>query len=124
MKKESSRNHCRKQGRRSTGSVLVLAMFLLSFIVLPLGSYLYKYSLLLTTRDRYKRHVEAAALVVAKDLSTLIVNDPHFGFIGLSNSPPIGKATFADDQEPCPVNGINNLLATIRLANDFVRSSK
>jgi hypothetical protein len=52
---------------------------------------------------------------VAEKLSRIVVNDSHFGFIALSNSPPIGKATVADDGEPCPISGINNLLATIRL---------
>lgn len=108
------RSHLR-QSRTTTGGVLLLAILILTFLVLPVGLCLYRYSMSYTTRDKYQSRVQAAALLVAERLSKIVVNDPHFGFIALSNCPPIGKGTMAEDGEPCPVTGINNLLATMRL---------
>jgi len=58
--------------------------------------------------------VEGAGLVAANDLSRVVIDDPHFGYVSLSNYPPIGKATCAPDGEPLPVIGINTLVGTIR----------
>ena len=44
----------------------------------------------------------------------MIINDRNFGFVSLSNYPPIGRATLARDGEPLPVIGINTLVGTIR----------
>jgi len=65
-------------------------------------------------RDRVQATVDAAGLVAANDLSRIIINDPAFGWVSLSNYPPIGKATCAKDGEPLPVLGINTLVGTIR----------
>jgi hypothetical protein len=104
-----------RQQRKSRGSVLALAALTLTFLILPFGLFAYENELLLATQAKYKSQMEAAALLVAGQLSRLVVNDEHFGFVSLSNDPPIGKATQAADGEACPVTSINNLLATIRL---------
>jgi len=106
---------CRKRLRTKNGSVLVLAILVLAFLLIPASMLLFRYTLLLTTKACYQQSIESAALLVADQESKIIVNDPHFGFVSLSNQPPIGKATTARDGEPCPVSSINNLLATIRL---------
>jgi hypothetical protein len=108
------RSHLR-QSRTTSGSVLLLAIMIITFLVLPVGLYFYQYSMSCTTRDKYQSRVQAAALLVAERMSKIVVNDPHFGFIALSNCPPIGKGTMAEDGEPCPVTGINSLLGTVRL---------
>ncbi len=101
--------------RSKKGSILALAVIILAFVLVPAGIILNKYFLLLNTQARYQNSVEAASLLVAEQIGRIVVNDPHFGFVSLTNQPPIGRATLAADEEPCPVTSINNLLATIRL---------
>jgi len=73
-----------------------------------------QFGLLLTERVRIQNAVEAACLLAANDVSRIIINDPTFGYVSLSNYPPVGKATYALDGEPLPVIGINTLVGTIR----------
>lgn len=56
---------------------------------------------------------EAAALVAANDIADLVINDPHFGFVSLSNG-TAGKSTVTETGEHVPVIGINTILATCR----------
>lgn len=70
--------------------------------------------LLLAHRQRAQSTVEAATLLAANDLSWIVINHPHFGWVSLSNHPPVGNATCAPDGEPLPVIGINTLVGTIR----------
>lgn len=93
----------------------MLAIIILTFVLLPAGFLLNRCGLLLQTQSRYKSDIESVSLLVANDLAKIVVNDPHFGFISISNRPPIGKATIAADGEACPVTSINTLMATIRL---------
>ncbi len=65
-------------------------------------------------RGRAQNVVEAAALIAAQDLSKIVVNDPDFGWVSLSNHPAEGKITRARDGEPLPVLGINTLVGTLR----------
>jgi hypothetical protein len=59
--------------------------------------------------------LEAASLAAARDLGKIVVDDPYFGYISLSDYPPCGKATLAGDGEPLPVLGINTVIGTARL---------
>jgi hypothetical protein len=59
--------------------------------------------------------LESASLAAARDLGKIVVNDPHFGYISLSDYPPCGKATIARDGEPLPVLSINTVLGTARV---------
>jgi len=59
--------------------------------------------------------IEAAGLAVAKDISGIVIDDPNFGLVGLSDSSPIGTNTSAQDGFRTEVIGINTLLGTIRL---------
>ncbi len=105
----------RNRSRENTGSILVLAMVILAFLILPIAIILNKQCFAMMRHSRYQNSMEAASLLAAQQISKIIINDPHFGFISLTNQPPIGKATLAADGEPCPVRSINNVLATIRL---------
>lgn len=71
--------------------------------------------LLMTERDRYKQALESAAMKASVDLSGIVINDPNFGFISLSDQGAIGRATMAADGEPLPVHSINTIIATTRL---------
>lgn len=59
--------------------------------------------------------IQSAALAAATDASRIIVEDPYFGLIGLSDYPPKGNGILAQDNYAVPVTGINTLLATVRL---------
>jgi hypothetical protein len=65
-------------------------------------------------RARAQVVVDGASLVAANALSRIIIEDDHFGYVSLSNYPPIGKATCAPDGEPLPVTGINTIVGTTR----------
>lgn len=58
---------------------------------------------------------EAASVAAAKELSRVVINDPYYGYIALTDYPPVGKATKAGDDEPMPVTGINTIIGTARL---------
>lgn len=58
--------------------------------------------------------VEAASLAAARELSQVVVEDPNFGFVGLSDGAPTASSALAQDGKPIPVVGINTLVATAR----------
>jgi hypothetical protein len=78
--------------------------------------------MLLAERVRIQNAVEAACLLAANDVSRIVINDQTFGYVSLSNYPPVGKATCALDGEPLPVIGINTLVGTIRQNTLVARS--
>ena len=100
--------------RSHKGSILLLSLLLLCFVAVPLILVGGQMALYQVDRVRAQSVVEGAGLVAANDLSRVIIDDPHFGYVSLSNYPPIGKATCAPDGEPLPVTGINTLVGTIR----------
>jgi hypothetical protein len=108
-----------------TLAVVLIPLFIL-FLFLPALEFLEVYSIHL----REQSALEAVSLAVAEDLSKIVVNDPYFGYIGLSDFPPNGRATLAGDREPLPITGINTLWTTCRynllmaelLDNDYMRN--
>jgi hypothetical protein len=86
---------------------------LLGFIVLALFGSQIIWSFL--KQERYQQALEGAALKAASDLSEIVINDPYFGFISLSDRPAIGEATLAADGQPLPVHSINSIIAAARL---------
>lgn len=64
---------------------------------------------------RHKCALEAASLAAARDLSTIVIEDPRWGYVGLTDHPPVGDETVAEDGYPLPVTGINTIMATVRL---------
>lgn len=73
------------------------------------------YVRLLGSHGEQKTAIDAAALAAAKDLSRIVINDPNFGYIGFSDSAPVGAATKAGDNYYMPVSSVNTLMGTIRL---------
>lgn len=104
----------RKAKRSESGNLLIIIILVVNFVVIPILLFLFQTGLYLADRDRAQYAVEAASLLTADKLSGVIVNDPSFGWVSLSNYPPVGKATCAPDGEPLPVLGINTLVGTIR----------
>ncbi|MFA7336907.1 MAG: Tad domain-containing protein [Candidatus Obscuribacterales bacterium] len=100
--------------RNKKGNILLMVFVCICFVVAPTLMFLCECCLQIVARSRAQSIVEAAALVAANDLSKIIVDDPHFGLVSLSNYPPIGKGTCAPDGEPLPVTGINTLVGTVR----------
>lgn len=100
--------------RNAHGSILLIYLFLVAgFISVLLAAF--SFGRLFILSHRHTRAVEAGCLAAAGDLSRIVINDPHFGFIALTDYPPVGKATLAADGEPLPVVGINTILGTARL---------
>ena len=100
--------------RRPTGNTLVIIIITLCFVIIPLLMMLSQSSFKLVDSQRIQNTMDAACLLAANDASRIIINDQNFGYVSLSNYPPIGKATCAQDGEPLPVIGINSLVGTIR----------
>jgi hypothetical protein len=100
--------------RNQSGSTLIIIILTVAFILLPLLMVLSEMGLYAVDRSRIQSIVEAASLLAANDVSRIVINDPHFGYVGLSSYPPIGKGICAADGEPLPVTGINTLVGTIR----------
>jgi hypothetical protein len=85
------------------GVVLVILFFSLSMIRM-VGSH-----------QEQKTSIEAAALAGANCLSRIVIEDPNFGLVSLSDSPPVGTATAAGDNYYVEVRSISSILATVRL---------
>lgn len=99
--------------RNRRGNVLVMIVCALAVILIPL-LVLLTWGPQLIYGERAKNVVDAACLLAANDLSRIVIDDPTFGYVSLSNYPPIGKATRARDGEPLPVTGVNTLIGTVR----------
>lgn len=111
-----------KTRRSFRGNILFMSTAVLCFVVLPLFMMACQIFFFFVERARAQSVVEAASLIAANDLSRIIIDDPQFGFVSLSNYPPVGAATCAPDGEPLPVTGINTLVATVRHNTIVARS--
>jgi hypothetical protein len=101
--------------RRDKGASLVLVIAIFGFLALMIMVFCLKFTGFMGSYHEQRSAIEAAALAAAKDLSAIVIVDPNFGLIGLSDSSPIGTATAARDGFDSPVTGINTLFGTIRL---------
>ncbi len=111
---ENGKRSAARNPRNAQGSILLIYLFLVAgFISVLMGAFSFGRMFILS--HRHTRAVEAGCLAAAGDLSRIVVNDPHFGFVALTDYPPVGKATLAGDGEPLPVVGINTILGTARL---------
>ncbi|HEY9716774.1 MAG TPA: hypothetical protein V6C69_04875 [Trichormus sp.] len=104
----------RKTDRQNMGNTFIIITMIVCFFIVPLLMVVGQFGLYSVDRSRIENIVEAAGLVAANDLSRIVINDPYFGYVSLSNYAPIGKGTFAPDGEPLPVVGINTLIGTVR----------
>jgi hypothetical protein len=96
------------------GNTFIIIMLIVCFVIVPLLMVVGQFGLYSVDRTRIQNIVEAAGLLAANDLSRIVINDPYFGYVSLSNYAPIGRGTCAADGEPLPVVGINTLIATVR----------
>jgi len=98
--------------RRSSGSVFLLALVLAAvlFGIFVVGIWLFKYNALQLKQNAF---AEATALGCAQELSRIVVEDPHFGFVSLTEQNG-GTRTVSHSGESLPVRGINTILANIR----------
>lgn len=104
----------KRKNKNAKGNLLILIGTVTCVVVAPLLLVISQLGLYAVDKDNTQSVVEAAGLIAADDLSRVIINDPHFGYVSLSNRPPIGRATLAADGEPLPVTGINTLIGTVR----------
>jgi len=100
--------------RRKTGSMLFVTVCVVAVILIPLLILFCQFGVHVMYSGRAQNVVEAAGKIAAIDLSRIVINDPDFGFVSLSNHPAVGQATRALDGEPLPVIGINTLVGTLR----------
>lgn len=95
--------------------MIVLAVAILAGLVIAVILFMLGYMRILGAHSEQRTAIESAALAAAKDLSRIVVEDPNFGFISLSDGAPVGTSTAAGDKYFMPVHGINTILGTIRL---------
>ena len=105
----------RLSGDRKRGNMLVLIVAILAGLVIAVILFMLGYIRILGSHNEQRTAIESAALAAAKDLSRIVVEDPNFGFISLSDDAPVGTSTTAGDKYFMPVHGINTILGTIRL---------
>lgn len=116
--------------RQQSGNILLVMLVTAALVVVPLLLFLSRFGLYNVDRERVQNVVEAASLVAANDISRIIINDPHFGYVSLSNYPARGRGACTLYGEPVPVIGVNTLVGTIRqntivaheLNNDTMKS--
>lgn len=101
--------------RSNRGGVLALVLAVIGIFLLACVIFSLNLVRLLGTNQEQRTAIEAAALAAAVDLSKIVIEDKHFGFVGLSDAGPVGKATRAGDNYFMPVRNINSILGTIRL---------
>lgn len=104
-----------QQCRNSSGNTLALIAAISAGILILILLFALSYTRLVGSNQEQRTAVEAAALAAAKEVSRIVINDPNFGYVSLSDAAPIGKATAAGDNYFMPVNGINTMMGTIRL---------
>lgn len=100
--------------RAQAGNMLFLIVAAVA-LLLAVVFFGLNYTHILGVSEEHKTAIEAACLAAAKDLTRIVVNDPNYGYISLSDYPAVGPATTAGDGEPLPVMSINTLLGTARL---------
>lgn len=116
---------CRGKKRRmrgQRGNLLILIVAILMGVLMLLLGFSLSYVRMLGSNAEQKTAIEAAALAAARDLARIVIEDPNFGFVSLSDAAPATPNTKADDGFSMPVVGINTLLATIRL--DMILASE
>jgi hypothetical protein len=95
--------------------LLLIILFVAALVSATMtGAYLVKHFAL---RHQAEIAAEAAALAAAQELSKIVIYDPSYGYISLSDyAPSAGNDRLrAEDGKPLPVTSINTLLAGARL---------
>lgn len=111
---KGARRQNAKYQRGQAGSTLVLVVVTASVVLIPVCAFLTSLLVAEGHKSRQQTAVEAACMAGANVLPEIVVNDPVFGFVSLTDDPPVGSATVARDGKPLPVTGINTIIATAR----------
>lgn len=106
----------KNSARNTQGNTLVICIGLV-VALLTVGIFALQFTRILGSEQEQRTAIEAAALAAAGDLSRLVIDDPYFGYISLSDFPANGTGTTAGDNYSLPVQSINSVLATNRLMN-------
>ncbi|MCA9805038.1 MAG: hypothetical protein KC777_23875, partial [Cyanobacteria bacterium HKST-UBA02] len=101
--------------RNDRGGMLVLVIAVILGIIMAILLFMLGYVRIVGSSAEQRTAIEAAALAAAVDISTIVINTPEFGYIGLSDSAPNGTDTIAGDTFFTPVHSINTLIGTARL---------
>lgn len=115
QRQTKQRKHRLSPRARQNGNMIVLVVAILAGLVVTIILFMLGYIRILGSHNEQRTAIESAALAAAKDLGRIVVEDPNFGFISLSDAAPVGTNTTAGDRFYLPVHGINTLLGTIRL---------
>src|SRR6266702_2388155 len=75
---------------RQRGAILPFVIALLGVVVLGLAFFFLSFDRLLGSSNEQKTSVESASLTIAGDLSKIVIDDPNYGFVGLSDQAPTG----------------------------------
>src|SRR5215475_8759131 len=105
----------RRAIRNNSGSMLVLVGAILLGVLLALLFFALNYVRMLGAHEEQRTAIEAAALAAARDITNIVVEDPNCGLVSLSDVAPKGNNTRAGDNYDLPIQGINTLLATVRI---------
>jgi hypothetical protein len=110
--KRHSRSPLDLKDNRRRGNALILAVSMMGVLigVLLVGLEFCKYR---ATELVHRSATEAAALECAKALSRIVIEDPNFGFVALTDQPP-GQRMRTSNGEYLPIRGINSLVANLR----------
>lgn len=101
--------------RSPKGNMVVLALAITVGLLVAIGLFVFNYTRILGGHEQHATAIEASSLAAAQAIARIVVEDPNYGFIALTDYPPIGQATIAGDGEPLPVLGINTVVGTARL---------
>lgn len=102
--------------RGNNGLTLVaLEIVLLFCLIFPIGLMACQFMLLYQESQQIQGAVDSAALDTAVKISDITIDDPHFGFVALSCAPPVNPKYQTRSGFPAPVEGINELIGTLRL---------
>lgn len=97
------------------GGILPLVVATFITVLFVLAAFLLGVTRLVGSHQEQMTAIESAALVASRDISQIVIDDSHLGFIGLSDRAPTGTATRSGDTCFNSVKSINTVFATIRL---------
>lgn len=95
--------------------MLVLIIAFTATVVLAVLFFALGFVRLTGTQFEQKTAIEAAALAAAREMSNLVITNNDFGYVGLSDSAPVGAGTQAGDSYYTQVHGLNTLVGTTLL---------
>lgn len=101
--------------RKRSGNVMVLVAAITVGIIIAVILFALDYNQFLGASHQHLTAVESAGLAAVQDLSRIVIRDNNYGFIALTDYPPIGKKTLAGDGRPLPVTSVNTIVGTARL---------